>query len=353
MLMRSFVTGSQNACTSFHLAHLTRKRSALTSPLAPIIHIRDDPEMSSTTEGARENDPLNALDTGLRLYDMDEQGLTFIKAETGIEDEEELKKHILAVRAEGYSIYPYGCLMRFAFLQLRLARLPAYGQLLALGKERKDAIFLDIGCCFGYDLRKAIYDGFPKETTIASDLHPEFWALGHKLFKSTPETFPIPFIPGDAFDPAFLEPTAPFTASNPPRNRRPDLSTLTSLSPLRGHVSAIHASAFFHLFEEEKQAELARSLACLLSPEPGSMLIGGHRGLVEPGVLREDRRGNAQVIKRFGHSPESWKELWDGHIFEKGTVRVDAILNEVKRPDVTGVLADTKFYTLWWSVTRL
>ncbi|KAM5539468.1 hypothetical protein V8D89_006920 [Ganoderma adspersum] len=336
MRMRNLVTGPQNACT---LVAFT--------PHTPNL------EMSSTAEEAKENSSLTALDTGLHLYDMDEQGLTFIKAETGIEDEEELKKHILAVRAEGYSIHPYPCLMRFTFLQLRLARLPAYRQLLALGKERKGPIFLDIGCCFGYDLRKAIYDGFPKETSIASDLHPEFWELGHKLFKTTPETFPIPFIQGDAFDSAFLEPLAPFTADNPPRDPRPDLSTLTSLNPLRGHVSAIHASAFFHLFEEERQVELARSLACLLSPEPGSMLLGAHRGLEHAGVRREEKHGNSQVVKLFGHSPESWKELWDGKIFEKGTVKVEAILNEVKRPEVTKVSADTKFYFLWWSVTRL
>ena len=83
------------------------------------------------------------------------------------------------------------------------------------------------------------------------------------------------------------------------------------------------------------------------------MLLGGHRGLVEPGVRREDRRGDALVIKLFGHSPESWRELWDGQIFEKGTVRVDAMLHEVTRPDVMGASADAKFYTLWWSVTRL
>ena len=181
----------------------------------------------------------------------------------------------------------------------------------------------------------------------------EFWELGHKLFKSTPETFPVPFIPGDAFDPAFLEQVPPFYLDNPPRDPRPDLSTLTALSPLRGHVSAIHASSFFHLFDEERQAQLARSLACLLSPEPGSMLLGGHRGLPVAGLRREARRATAPEIKLFAHSPESWRELWDGQVFEKGTVRVEAALHEVKRPDVTGVPEDTKFHFLWWSVTRL
>ncbi|PIL24450.1 hypothetical protein GSI_14204 [Ganoderma sinense ZZ0214-1] len=307
--------------------------------------------MSSTGEGAKENDPLHALDTA---YAMDEEGLTFMKAQTGIEDEQELKKHIIAVRAEGYSIFPYGCIMRFAFLQLRLSRLPAYNQLLALGKERKDAIFLDIGCCFGYDVRKAIDDGFPTGSVIAADLHPEFWELGHKLFKSTPETFPVPFLPGDAFDPAFLEPTAPFTASRPPPAPRPDLATLTALNALRGHVSAIHASAFFHLFDEERQTQLAHALAGLLSPEPGSMLIGGHRGQPVAGVRTDLGRRRQDGTKRFAHSPESWAALWDGQVFEKGTVRVEAVLREVERPgDLAGVSGDTKSYNLCWSVTRL
>ncbi|KAI1794945.1 hypothetical protein LXA43DRAFT_883162 [Ganoderma leucocontextum] len=304
--------------------------------------------MSSTAESEKQDGRLNPLDDGLKLYNIDEEGLTFMKAQTGIEDEEELKKHIITVRAEAYAIHPYPCLQRFTFLQFRLAQLPAYDQLLALGKGRKDPILLDIGCCLGYDMRKAIQDGFPMGRAIASDLHPEFWDLGHKLFKSTPETFPIPFIPGDAFDPAFLEATAPFYADGPPSDARPDLSAITSLNPLRGHVSAIHASSFFHLFDEDAQFRLAKTLACLLSPEPGSMLLGAHRGLPEKGLRRLVRLGDAPDISLFTHSPDSWRELWDGQVFEKGTVRVEAVVHEVKRPDLTGV-----FYFLWWSVTRL
>ncbi len=83
------------------------------------------------------------------------------------------------------------------------------------------------------------------------------------------------------------------------------------------------------------------------------MLLGAHRGLAEAGLREEVRRASAPVIKLFAHSPESWRELWDGRVFEKGTVRVEAILHEVKRPDVTGISEDTKFHFLWWSVTRL
>ncbi|EJF58440.1 hypothetical protein DICSQDRAFT_90649 [Dichomitus squalens LYAD-421 SS1] len=303
--------------------------------------------MSSTADAKREiirSRPLDEND-----YKIDEDGLAFMKAQTGIEDEEELKKHILAVQAEAYEVHPYPCIRRFTFLQMKLASLPAYERLLTLGKERKDPILLDIGCCFGNDIRKAIHDGFPREGVIASDLHPEFWDLGHKLFKTTQETFPVPFIAGDAFDPAFLEVTEPFYS--PPSEPRPaNLSSIKSLNPLRGHVSAIHASSFFHLFSEDKQFQLAKSLAGLLSPEPGSMLLGTHGGRPEKGFRTEQLRPNSHGSTMFCHSPESWAELWDGQIFKKGTVKVEARLVE---RGLHNWNPDAKFYFLAWSVTRL
>ncbi|TFK93027.1 hypothetical protein K466DRAFT_643031 [Polyporus arcularius HHB13444] len=287
------------------------------------------------------------------LYTIDDQALEFMKSQTGIQDPEEIKKHILAVQAEAYAIYPYPCIRRFSFISLKLGRLPAYQRLLAIGKECKGAILLDIGCCFGNDIRKAVADGFPIEGAIGSDLHPEFWDLGHKLFKSTPQTFPVPFIPGDAFDPAHLEAVPPFYA--PPGTPVPQLSTIKSLNPLRGHVSVIHASSFFHLFDEEKQFKLAQSLAGLLSPEPGSMIIGSHGGRPEKGFRTEAMRANSHGITMFCHSPESWIELWDGQIFKKGTVKVEAFLHEVRRSDLQpkDTAPETKFFLLVWSVTRL
>ena len=37
-------------------------------------------------------------------FKIDEDGLAFMKAQTGIEDEEELKEHILAVQAEAFAV---------------------------------------------------------------------------------------------------------------------------------------------------------------------------------------------------------------------------------------------------------
>ena len=39
-----------------------------------------------------------------QLYTIEDEGLVFMKAQTGIEDPNELKKHILAVQAEAYAV---------------------------------------------------------------------------------------------------------------------------------------------------------------------------------------------------------------------------------------------------------
>lgn len=177
--------------------------------------------------------------------------------------------------------------------------------------------------------------------------HTEFWDLGHKLFNTTKETFPVPFIPGDIFDPAFLEPTPPIYTT--PSTDAPPLSAVRTLNELRGHVSVVCVCAIFHLFDsEEAQLRLARSLAPLLSPEPGSMIIGWHNGRYEKGYTE------GYALRMFCHSPESWTALWDGEVFEKGSVRVEARLVEKPRRYMKeGVPTVGTRIFLAWSVTRL
>ncbi|KAG5654190.1 hypothetical protein H0H81_006572, partial [Sphagnurus paluster] len=193
----------------------------------------------------------------------------------------------------------------------------------------------------GNDIRKAVADGWPAENAIGSDLRQGFWDFGHELFISTPKSFPVAFVAGDAFDSTIIAPRAPFTEV--PETPRPDLKSLVSLTPLQGHISVIHASSFFHLFDEARQLELAKRVATLLSPLAGSIIFGSHIGKLEKGLHER----HDDETKMFCHSPESWQALWDGEIFDKGQVKVDAILRPVERPDKTGVA-----HLLIWSVTR-
>ncbi|KAJ7815041.1 hypothetical protein B0H14DRAFT_3111894 [Mycena olivaceomarginata] len=263
------------------------------------------------------------------FYDLTEEDLAFIKAQSGIEDPDTLKQHIIA-------LYCHHCISRFWFAspystvlnaRPKISTFPMYEHVLDLG--RKGGIVLDLGCCFGTDLRKCWSDGIPAQNLIASDLRPVFWDLGHELFDSTSATFPVAFLAGDAFDPAFLEPFPPLTPfSDVPGPAAPaPLNSFTTLTPLRGHLAAIHAASLFHLFLEPQQAQLAG----LLRPAPG-----GHR--------------------MFCHSPASWKELWKG-IFPAVEVRAEQREKEKKgwgnERRVEDEQSDTYIGQLVWSVVRL
>jgi len=216
-----------------------------------------------------------------------------------------------------------------------------------------------ISSIVGNDVRKAVVDGWPVQNVIASDLREgqwspihvernrsditivEFWQCGHELFNSTPETFPAVFIPGDVFGPEFIEPHSPFYEK--PQNDRPALKSLVnSLTPMQGHISVIHASSFFHLFNDDGQLEVAQRLASLLSPAKGSIIFGSHVARPEKGWQGSDEYDE----RMFCHSPESWKELWDGQVFERGTVKVVADIHTI----------DTqhgRFFLMRWSVTKV
>ncbi|KDQ58875.1 hypothetical protein JAAARDRAFT_33616 [Jaapia argillacea MUCL 33604] len=278
------------------------------------------------------------------FYSLDEEETVFFKAETGINDEQELKAHILAIQEKAYQVFPYRCIRRLAFTKLKIARLPGYEHLLELGKQRKGAIFLDIGCCFGNDTRKAIQDGFPIEGVIASDLRREYWDIGHELFKSTPTSLPVPFLQGDIFSQTFLSPSS--APSTPP----PPLTILSNLTPLLGQISAIHASSFFHLFSESLQHTLAHRLGSLLSPLTGSIIFGSHGGALVKGIREGDKsRKGREGREMFCHSPESWRQLWDGEVFEKGSVEVFVEAKEVER---VGEESRKRILLVWW-VRRL
>jgi hypothetical protein len=89
---------------------------------------------------------------------------------------------------------------------------------------------------------------------------------------------------------------------------------------------------------------VARALAGLLSAQPGSVICGADTGTFEKGIVAAKLTG--AEFQLFSHSPESWSSLWDGEVFEKGTVKVETELVEIP-------LYDKQYLVMRWSVTRL
>ncbi|KAJ3888970.1 hypothetical protein GG344DRAFT_52594 [Lentinula edodes] len=318
--------------------------------------------------------------------------LAFYKTQTGLTDEAKLKARIAEIAQKALDVYPYHCIWTFGFLRFRILRSQSgYKQLLELGATRRDALFLDIGCCFGNDIRKAIQDGFPAQNVIASDLRPDFWNFGHQLFNTDPTTFPVTFVPGDVLSSSFISTHPPLLLpphESPPNSIPPGSVSLQSLllllhpnpnptdpnspptahslNPLRGHLSAIHTSAFFHLFKKDEQLLIAKKLASLLSPVPGSIIFGSHRGAATP---QEGERNTGSTASGgtlvYRHSPESWKEMWEKEVFGRvsdaesqgdGDGEGDgsrSTAEKLIRVDAGLSVDDRSKEILWWSVTRL
>lgn len=276
------------------------------------------------------------------IYSLTSDEADFFKAATGIEDDETLTAHILMAQERAYKVAPYPCIYFFGFLRMDITKLPVYSDILAIGRERTDPIFLDLGCCFSVESRRVAFDGFPARGIISSDIKEEFLELSHFLFRTSKDTWAGHFVSGDALDPEMLS-VAPVVRGSR-LGSPPDLSTLTSLNPLHGHCSVIHTSYFLHLFSEEQQLHLARALAGLLSPEPGSTICGFQSGRKEKGNV--PMAFGSSELPLFSHSPQSWIESWDGTVFEKGEVEVNANVREV-------FLMGQRLNVLAWSVKRL
>ncbi|KAH9928838.1 uncharacterized protein B0H18DRAFT_1117668 [Fomitopsis serialis] len=274
-----------------------------------------------------------------KLYRLSEDDVAFLKLHTGIRDDDELKQHVLEVQADAYQVgmetgdyhehvthtivfvkvYPYPCIRYFMFTHTGIARHFAYGQFLNLGRERPDEIFLELPV-------HAVSDGFPQQNCVAADLERKYWELGHRLFKSTPESFPVAFVPGDIFDQDYLASSVqPVYAQ--PNSPAPALSGLASLTPLRGHPAL---------------------------PLPGSMIFGRHHSADVKGVRDfpvPDGDKTSNVIQVFCHSPQTWMVLWNGKVFKEGTVEVKVELQE--EPVSAMAPPERKLYVMVWSVTRL
>ena len=165
------------------------------------------------------------------------------------------------------------------------------------------------------------------------------------------------FIVGNVHDPSFLSPSEVVTQESAPSALPLRDIKVDSLNSLRGRVSAILADLFFHLFNKEEQETLARSLASLLSPAPGSMIFGSHCVLPEERLWSPTPRpGESESkIAMYCHSPESWKELWE-EIFGKGRVDVKVRFEDIEEGnELQGTFPGNRnpMYEMKWSVTRL
>jgi len=163
-----------------------------------------------------------------------------------------------------------------------LVRSPNYPLILERLKSGNEN-FLDLGCCFGQELRKLVADGAHSENLYGSDLRPEFFDLGYKLFRDK-ESLNSTFIAADIFDES------------------------SALSSLDGNIDIIYAGSFLHLFGYDDQVKVCKRIVKLLRDKKGSLLLGRQVGDV---VASETVHNTNKNLNMFRHNSESFKKMWE------------------------------------------
>jgi hypothetical protein len=134
-----------------------------------------------------------------------------------------------------------------------------------------------------YRLRKLAADGAPTERLYGSDLRPEFFTLGYKLFRDK-ETLKSKFIAADIFSPS------------------------SALHSLYGEIDIVYAGSFLHLFGYAEQVYICKEIVKLLREKKGSMLLGRQVGDLNAGE-KVHRTNKSQTM--FRHNGESFRKMWE------------------------------------------
>lgn len=154
-------------------------------------------------------------------------------------------------------------------------------------RKPETKMFLDVGCCFGTDMRILVRDSATKSKVFGVETIPEFVSLGRELFDD--DSFVNQMLVCDALEPDFPQKVA----------------TLAGFSST-SCWDVIHMGSLLHLLLEDQLVHLLNSvLNTMLAP--GGVLFGQCVGKDAPGL-----HSSASVAHglRFLHSSESLKSMF-------------------------------------------
>ena len=147
-------------------------------------------------------------------------------------------------------------------------------------QDTRDA-FLDLGCCVGQALRQLRHDGVPGSRLYGFDKDSRFINLGYDLFQDK-KKLKATFVVGD-------------------------ILASSGLEPLRGQITIVHATSFFHLFDWKQQLQIGKALVELLKPGTKNGLVYGRQAGVETRGRELPGIGGATFL----HDKESFQQLWN------------------------------------------
>ena len=192
---------------------------------------------------------------------------------------EEQSAHVHKIRDKVWAIRTYPCIGLGLHLQPYVRWSPVYSTI--LDKVKNGAIFLDMGCLLGSDLRQLAFEGAPSNNLIGIDVV-SFWDLGKEMFRD-PE-FEGRFVECDVMK----------------------LDACSELLELKGKTDIINISAVLHQWDWGQQAAAVTQIIQL--SKVGTMVVGYQIGNADSNERQMDAEFNS--VKILKQSPETFARLW-------------------------------------------
>lgn len=215
--------------------------------------------------------------------------------------------------------FAYPCIGMVKFLDVEINKTPCYAEIqqrLAAGET-----YLEVGCCFGQELRQLVLDGAPPANLYGTDLDLDFAALGYELFRDQ-DRLASTFIAADILDPD------------------------SDLRQLQGKINIIGASLFFHLFDFAQGVAIGTRLVGLLAGDRKGLITGGHVG----GLAWEKKHWLGMDM--YVHSEDSWRRLWK-EVGEKTGTRWQVTTREDILVPNSVLESDSRYYVQRFVIRQL
>lgn len=206
------------------------------------------------------------------------QGRQLLENYSGLHPDE-VEPHAYLIREKAWKIHPYPCIGQWHFLTTVVDQQACYQSLLA--RLKANAVFIDLGCFFGQELRRLAVDGAPMDNMYATDLDSEFWELGYEMYR----------------DRGKMKATF-FTADI--------LNAGTAFKHLDGRVDIILANRFLPLFDWDGQVKAMKVLVGM--SKPGSWIVGQQTGSEQGMEVGE--KGSRVRWPRFFHNVDTFERIW-------------------------------------------
>lgn len=178
-------------------------------------------------------------------------------------------------------------------MNLTLLTHPLYPTILKRLRASPEATYLDLGCCFGQDLRQLVQDGVPSERLTGLDVEGALMECGYDLFLDR-GSLRSRFVVADVFEGNGSGSEVAAAGQGVEEWARLEE---------RG-VDVLHCSAFFHLFTLERQVAAATKIARLVKRM--GVLVGRQIGSVVPGDVPAISEGSVS----YRHDVATFGDMW-------------------------------------------